>query len=182
MIATKAFFKLLGNRELSQSFQKLLDGQLVPKIEQQTPKASVPKAGSPIATESKTPIRNDAVSLLAALQRESRFLDIVQEPLEQYSDAQVGAAARDVLKGSGAVIQRMFGLMPLTESEEGSQLETPLQLDPAEYRLVGRVEGSPPFRGRVTHHGWRATRCDLPKWTGSASASMIVAPIELEIE
>ena len=71
--------------------------------------------------------------------------------------------------------------LPISESRDGSQLETPIKFDPAEFRLTGNVAGNPPFRGAVAHHGWKATRCDVPQWTGSKTAALIVAPIELEI-
>lgn len=178
--ATKAFCKLLFNRELSDSFQELLDGKLKPGITQQStaPKASV-ATKAPAAP--KTPARSDAISLLAALQREARLLDLVNESLEEYSDAQVGSAARDVLRDSGKVIERMFGLEPLTEVADGSSLETPASFDPAEFRLTGNVAGEAPFRGTVVHHGWKATKCEVPKWTGKDSVSFVVAPVELEI-
>ena len=176
VVATKAFFKLLFNRELSNSFQQLLEGKSPVGIEQSVKALEKPKP----APEPK-PTRSEAISLLAALQREARFLDIINESLEAYSDAQVGAAARDVLKDSGKVIERMFGLLPLTDLEDGSTLETPANFDPAEFRLTGKVVGEPPFSGKVAHHGWKATRCEVPQWSGEKSASMIVAPIELEI-
>ena len=175
--ATKAFCKLLFNRELSDSFQQLVDGNLQQKIEQ-SPKPSK-TASKP--TVKPAPMRSDAISLLAALQREARLLDIVNESLDEYSDAQVGSAARDVLRDSGKVIERMFGLEPLTSNPDGSQMETPASLDPAEFRLTGNVTGEAPFRGTVAHHGWKATRCEVPQWSGKESAALIVAPVELEI-
>ncbi len=175
--ATKAFCKLLFNRELSDSFQQLLDGTLVPKI------AAAPQTSAAPAKKlaETAPARSDAISLLAALQREARFLDLVNESLDEYSDAQIGAAARDVLRDSGKVIDRMFGLKPLTEIADGSPMETPAAFDPAEFRLTGNVAGEAPFRGSVAHHGWKATRCEVPQWTGKKSAALIVAPVELEI-
>jgi hypothetical protein len=173
--ATKAFCKLLFNRELSDSFQQMLDGSLQPKIQQQSQPAAAQPKPEPV------PTRSDAISLLAALQREARLLDIVNESLDEYSDAQVGAAAREVLRDSGKVIERLFGLTPLTDVEDGSQLETPAVFDPSEFRLTGNVAGSAPFRGSVAHHGWKATRCDVPKWSGTESAALVVAPVELEI-
>lgn len=172
--ATKAFCKLLFNRELSDSFQQLIDGNLQPGIANLPPE-KIPTPPKP------APIRSDAISLLAALQREARLLDIVNEPLDEYSDAQVGSAARDVLRNSGRVIERMFGLEPLTSNADGSPLETPASFDPAEFRLTGNVAGEAPFRGTVAHHGWKATRCEVPQWSGKTSASLIVAPVELEI-
>jgi hypothetical protein len=46
---------------------------------------------------------------------------------------------------------------------------------------VGQVAGEPPFQGKLCHHGWEATRCELPEWTGGAPAAMIVAPAEVEL-
>lgn len=181
--ATKAFCKLLFNRELSDSFEQLVDGKLQPRIVQvpadKAPAQPQKPAREPVAKPE--PARSDAISLLAALQREARLLDIVNESLDQYSDAQVGSAARDVLRDSGKVIERMFGLEPLTDVADGSPLETPASFDPAEFRLTGNVAGEAPFRGTVVHHGWKATRCDVPKWTGKESTAKIVAPVELEI-
>lgn len=191
--ATKAFCKLLFNRELSDSFQQLLDGNLQPSIPQLPPErapatperirepAKPAPAQSDAPIRSEAPIRSDAISLLAALQREARLLDIVYESLDEYSDAQVGSAARDVLRDSGKVIERMFGLKPLTAIADGSSMETPASFDPAEFRLTGNVAGEAPFRGSVAHHGWQATRCDVPQWSGKKDAALIVAPVELEI-
>lgn len=172
--ATKAFCKLLFNRELSDSFQQLVDGTLQPKI---APVES--KKPEPVAPPK--PTRSDAISLLAALQREARLLDIVNESLDEYSDEQIGAAARDVLRDSGKVIKRMFDLQPLTDNADGAAMETPASFDPAAFRLTGNVSGDGPFRGTVAHHGWKATRCEVPQWSGQDSSAMIVAPVELEI-
>jgi hypothetical protein len=180
--ATKAFCKLLFNRELSDSFQQLVDGNLQPKIDQATPEKPTPKpASKPTPKPEPAPLRSDAISLLAALQREARLLDIVNESLDEYSDAQVGSAARDVLRDSGKVIERMFGLQPLTDNADGTPMETPAEFDPAEFRLTGNVSGEAPFHGTVAHHGWKATHCKVSQWSGKKSTALIVAPVELEI-
>ncbi len=174
--ATKAFCKLLFNSELSASFDQLITDGSAPKIEAQ-PAAAVPAPTKPIV-----PVRSDAISLLSALQREARLLDLVTESLDGYSDAQIGAAAKEVLRDSGSVIERMFGLKPMTDAADGTELETPAKFDASEYRLTGSVSGEGPFRGTVAHHGWKATKCEVPKWTGDKSSAMIIAPIELEIK
>ena len=170
--ATKAFCKLLFNRELSDSFQQLVDGKLQGKI-------AAP--AKPVPPPPAKPARSEAISLLAALQREARLLDIVNESLDEFSDEQIGAAARDVLRDSSKVIERMFGLQPLTEQADGSNMEIPGSFDPAEFRLTGNVAGEGPFSGTVAHHGWKATRCEVPTWTGQETSALIVAPVELEI-
>lgn len=173
--ATKAFCKLLFNQELSASFDQLIAEGSSPKISPEPKPAVTPAKPQP-------PARSDAISLIAALQREARLLDIVTESLDGYTDAQIGAAAKEVLRDTGAVLERMFGLQPLTDAEDGSALETPAKFDAAEYRLTGNVSGEAPFRGSVAHHGWKATKCDIPKWTGEKSSALIIAPIELEIK
>jgi hypothetical protein len=118
---------------------------------------------------------------LAALQREARFVDMIQEPLGSYSDAQVGAAARDVLRDCGRVLDRIFAVQPLVEVPEGSEVDVPADYDTGRYRLIGNVGSAPPLRGRLVHHGWIAARCEVPTWSGSAAARMIVAPQEIEV-
>ena len=173
VVATKAFFKLMCNRELSDSFQQLVDGKALP--------APKPEAVASKPTAPPKPVRSEAISLLAALQREARLIDLVSESLSDYSDEQVGAAAREVLEESGKVINRMFALQPISSAEDGSEISTPASFDPAEYRLTGNVTGEPPFTGQLAHHGWKATKCEVPSWSGSAKAKHVVAPVEIEI-
>jgi hypothetical protein len=125
--------------------------------------------------------RNDAVSLLAVLQREARLVDFVQESLSDYSDEQIGAAARDVHRGCAAAIDRMFGLRPLADQPDGSPLEVPRGFDAARIRLSGNVSGPPPYRGTILHTGWTVSRCELPAFSGSPEAALVVAPIEVEV-
>ena len=125
--------------------------------------------------------RSHAVTLLAVLQREARFVDFVQEPIDAYADAQVGAAVREVHKGCRAVFDRVLALAPVLEDAEGSEVTVPAGADPNRYRMVGNVTGEPPVTGTLTHHGWRATRCELPEWTGGEESVLIVAPAEVEL-
>ena len=88
-----------------------------------------------------------------------------------YSDAQIGAAARDVHRDCGAVLARMFALRPAMAEEEGKEVEVPAGFDSGRWRLTGNVTGEPPFHGRLVHPGWEATICELPTWSGSAAAA-----------
>jgi len=184
MVATKAFFKLLTNRALSESFDDFASGKLTPPaVETAAPKQdSTPAKPKQESQPKPASGRSEAISLLSALQREARFLDLVNESLDGYSDAQIGGAARDVIRDTGAVIERMFALQPMTPAQDGESLETPAKFDPAEYRLTGNVTGDAPFKGTLAHHGWKATKCDVPKYSGSESSAQVVAPIELEIK
>ena len=138
-------------------------------------------APAPVAATKKpaTPVRNDAINLLATLQREARFVDIVKEPLTDYSDEQVGAAARDVLRDCGAVLDRLFKIEPIVSQEEGTHVEVPSDADSSQYQITGSSEAK---AGSLVHHGWQAKQCELPKWTGSKQASLIVSPAELEVK
>lgn len=149
-------------------------------------KPAAPKPAAPPPTPSKPappkPTRSEALTLLAALQREARFVDLVQEPLDGYSDAQVGAAARDVLRDCYKVVKRMFDLKPVATQEEGSDMDVPAGFDAGRIRLTGNVTGDPPFRGKLVHHGWEASHVQLPEWSGSEAASRVVAPAEVELK
>jgi len=128
------------------------------------------------------PTRSEALTLLAALQREARLVDLILEPLDQYTDAQIGAAAREVLRNTAKTLDRFFGLRPVLQAEEGAVVEVPRGFDPNRYRLVGQVAGQPPHRGQLIHPGWQASRCELPTWTGSEEAAWIIAPAEIDIQ
>jgi hypothetical protein len=108
-------------------------------------------------------------------------VDLVKEPLASFSDAQIGAAARDVLRECGTVLDRVFALRPVVPDEEGSQVEVPAKFDPGRYRLTGDVQGEPPFHGRLVHHGWEAVECELPSWVGSNESARVVALAEVEL-
>ncbi len=141
------------------------------------PNRPLPRRPSPPA-----PTRSEALTLLASLQREARFVDFVQEPLAEYSDAQIGAAARDVHRLCGEVLERLFQLRPVVSAAEGSEVDVPDgAAAAARYRLLGNVGAAPPRRGKLCHAGWQASQCQLPQWTGDGDARLIVAPAEVEL-
>ena len=164
-VGFKALFRCLSDREFADRLSGLFGAA-------EEPEASAPPAAS----------RSDAVTLLAVLQREARLVDFVQEPIDAYSDAQVGAAVREVHKGCRAVFDRLLALEPALEAAEESRVTVPAGADPNRYRMVGNVTGEPPVSGTLTHHGWQATRCDLPEWRGGEGSVLIVAPAEVELE
>jgi hypothetical protein len=174
-VAFRAFMRALWDADCAAQLARVLAGESIAPAQQ---RAAEPRLAAPAKP---AVVRSEAVTLLATLQREARFVDMVKEPLANYSDAQVGAAARDVLRDCGKVLDRLFGLAPLTDQEEGSEIEVPRDFDAASMRLTGHVTDSPPSQGRLVHHGWIATRCDLPAWTGSEATRLVVAPQEVEI-
>ncbi|MEM8733793.1 MAG: DUF2760 domain-containing protein, partial [Planctomycetota bacterium] len=138
-------------------------------------------APKPAAKPAPQPMRSDAVTLLATLQREARFIDIVKEPLGDYSDEQVGAAARDVLRDCGSVLDRLFKIEPVVNQEDGSQVEIPSDASAAKLRLTGNATEDAKS-GTLVHHGWQAQQCEIPKWTGSKEQALVVAQAEVEVQ
>lgn len=182
LLALRAFFRILFNRQTADQVGRVLDGLPTPAPAAVAPAGgpSVPKA-APKAAE-RAPRRNDAITLLAALQREARFVDFIQEPIAAYSDAQIGAAVRDIHQNCGKLIERIFALQPIESGAEGAEIEVPSGVDAARIRLVGNVTGQPPFSGKLVHHGWQATCCELPEWTGSDRSHLVVMPAEVELK
>lgn len=177
-VAFRAFFKALFDRQVADRLDAALAGKTLPAISaggETLPKENVAPKAPP------APKRSEALTLLAALQREARLIDLVQEPLADYSDEQIGAAARNVLRDSATVLQRFFALKRVSSQAEGETAEVPANYDPARYRLVGNVNGNGPHRGQLTHAGWEATTVNLPAWTGSNQSALVVAPAEVEV-
>jgi hypothetical protein len=184
-LAVRAFWAVVADRVAAERVREALAPRAVTKAEtHRGPGAGVPshEPPSPVPPATVRPRgRSEAVTLLATLQREARFLDIVQEPLAEYSDEQIGAAAREVLRNCAKVLERLFALQPALPDVEGSEIEIPRGYDPLRFHMVGNVAGEPPFRGKLVHRGWIATRCELPAWSGSTQAANVVAPVEVEV-
>ncbi|MCH5374433.1 MAG: DUF2760 domain-containing protein [Planctomycetes bacterium] len=176
VVALRAFFSVLFSAAVAERVALALQPPESPAPEPVRKTVPAPKPASP-----KPPLRSDAISLLAALQREARFVDLVQESLEQYSDEQVGAAARDVLRDCRSVLDRLFGLQPVIGQAEGAAIDIPAGFDTGRFRLTGNVVGEPPFQGRLVHHGWEASRCEVGRWSGSDAAARVIAPAEVDL-
>jgi hypothetical protein len=175
-LACRAFWAALRGGEAAQRIQAALSLPALPKRDSEVAPQRQPAEAPPA-----TPVRSEAITLLAALQRECRLVDLVKQPLEKFSDEEVGAAARTVLTEAAAVIDRFFALAPVVAQEEGTALELPESYDPGLYKLSGAVGGAGPLRGQLVHHGWKATRVKLPAWTGSREAALVVAPAEVDL-
>jgi hypothetical protein len=121
-----------------------------------------------------------AVLLLGVLQREGRLVDFLMEDLGAYSDAQIGAAVRDVHANCRRALRNAFELEPILEGAEEQAITVPQGFDPASIKLVGRVVGTGPFVGVLRHRGWRSSRVQLPA-LGALDARQIVAPAEVEV-
>jgi hypothetical protein len=173
--AIRVFFRILFSGAIANQVKQALAAR------EASPDAPAAKPSVKAAAAPKPPARSDAITLLAALQREARFVDFVQESLAGYTDAQIGAVARDVHRDCGAALERMFALRPAVADEEGREVEIAAGFDAARWRLTGNVGGEPPFRGRLVHAGWEASICELPTWSGAAVSAKIIASAEVEL-
>jgi hypothetical protein len=176
--AFRAFFVALFSGERAQQIQAALDGEALPKV---THVDGAPPTAKPSPAPAPPPTRSEAISLLAALQREARLVDLIEEPLDSYTDEQIGGAARNVLKDARTVLERCLGLRPAASDEEGATVTVPTGYDPGRYRLTGNVASAGPFPGRLAHRGWLATKVNVPSWTGTKEAALVVAPVEVEV-
>lgn len=134
--------------------------------------------------EKKVPLaqhhRDGALALLALLQREGRFVDFVRDSVDGASDADIGAAAREVHRGCRKVLDQHLSFEPVMPGEEEAKVQVPKGFDPAEVRLIGEAKGEPPFKGTLRHHGWRVVDAKLPQLTEGIDRT-VIAPAEVEL-
>jgi hypothetical protein len=178
LLGFKALFRTWGDAKFAGSVHDLLEGKAAPEPALPAPVAVEAEPSPPPPKELTQ--RNDALSLLSLLQREARLVDFLKEPIDTYSDADVGAAVRSLHKDCAAALERLFALEPLSSQPEGSTIEVPAGFDPAQYRFVGNIPARPPFRGKVAHPGWKAKRCEVPVWKGTEESALVLSPTEVE--
>lgn len=177
-LAIGSFFALLGDGSLAARVQALRNG--APLASEVPPPAPVQAPPAPAAPVRATANVDAALQLLALLQRESRFVDFLQEDIAAYSDAEVGGAARLLHGGARKVLQETFDLEAVRSEAEGSRLTLQTGFDAAAVRVTGNVVGQPPFTGTLQHKGWRATAVRLPTLAEGHDAR-VIAPAEVEL-
>jgi hypothetical protein len=180
-LAIRVFFLVLFQGAVARQVAEVLQKRKLETLPAGEPKPQPKAEPKPAAQQPPKLSRSEAVTLLATLQREARFIDFIKEPLDGYNDAQIGAAVRDVHRDCGKVLDRLFDIQPLVGQEEGSTLEVPAGFDAGRYRLTGNVVGNLPYQGRLVHHGWEASEVQLPAWSGTPQSARVIAPIEVEL-
>lgn len=175
-IAIGAFFRALSDAEYAARLTRIDDAP--------QPAAAPVAAPAPAPAPAPTPLRvatpDAALQLLGLLQREARLIDFTQENLSAYSDADIGAAARVVHEGCSKVLREHFTIEAVRSEAEGSRIVLEEGFDASAVRLTGNVVGSAPFRGALSHRGWRASNVRLPKLAEAHDAA-ILAPAEVEL-
>jgi hypothetical protein len=176
-LAFGAFFNTLSNADYAVR---------IIRIDEPAPAAVAPAPVAPAAvpTPAPAPLRvatpDAALQLLSLFQREARLIDFTQENLSAYSDADIGAAARVVHEGCGKVLREHFSIEAVRSEAEGSRVVLEAGFDAGAVRLTGNVVGAAPFRGTLSHRGWRSAAVRLPKLAEAHDAS-ILAPAEVEL-
>ncbi|MBW2733910.1 MAG: DUF2760 domain-containing protein [Deltaproteobacteria bacterium] len=121
-----------------------------------------------------------AIQMLGLLQKEGRLIDFLQEDIDAYDDAQIGAAVRNIHRDCRAVLAEHMTLAPIMADKEESTVEVVKGFDPSTIRLVGNVTGEPPFSGVLRHAGWRAEQVNLPELPEEGDTNVIY-PAEVEL-
>ena len=177
-LAFRAFWSVLFSKAKALRVQEALS-QPIAAIEN--------KNSEPKGTESKTCESSQAGSCkakrrsdsLASLQREARFLDLVNESLDGFSDDQIGKAARDVLRDSKKVLTRYFAIAPLSTAEEGNQVPIPQGSSLSilhRRKFISREELRDPCSSWLDSNDSKLT-----SMTGSDEDILVLAPSEIEV-
>lgn len=165
-LAFRCFFRVLGGKPLPEEALRLSGATTTPLL--------------PPAPAAPPPPDGAAVQILALLQKEGRLLDFLQEEIDGYDDAQVGAAVRNIHRSCRQVLAEHIGLEAVLGGEEEQSITVPRGFDPSRIRLIGNVTGDPPFTGVLKHHGWRAASISLPRPAQGHDPS-VIAPAEVEL-
>ena len=184
-LAFGSFFSILSRPDFAAGVERLQSGEpLVPPPAPTAAPTPAPTAAPtlppPPAPVAQVAPNASALQLLGLLQREARFIDFMQEDIQGYSDADIGAAARVVHEGCRKVLREHFTLTPVRTESEGSRITLPAGFDAASVRLTGNVVGQAPFTGTLNHRGWRATDTRLPQLAASHDPA-ILAQAEIEL-
>jgi hypothetical protein len=189
-LAFRAFFRLLAGKKLPPECAAWLPEEAKPPALLPEPKKAEARAEAKPAVDkpavdkpkkdAASAHREGALAMLALLQREGRLIDFLREPLDGFSDGDIGAAARDVHRGCKKVIDQHLSLEPMIAGNEDDKVTVPRGFDPSEIRLIGEARGEPPFAGTLRHHGWRAVDTRLPALADGLDRS-VLAPAEVEV-
>lgn len=119
--------------------------------------------------------------LLALLQDSGRLIDFFKEDIRDFTDAQIGAAVRQIHQDCNKSLEEWVTIRPLMPEKEGTSITIPKGYDPAVIKISGKVKGEPPYKGTIIHQGWKAHKRSLPKKMGEHH-SEVICPAEVEVK
>jgi hypothetical protein len=154
-LGDRLFKKMTGDLEFRGKVEKMLE----------------PKPPKP----SGEPLR-----LLALLQREGRLLDFLMEDIQDLDNEQIGAGVRELHKNCQKAIKDHLVVEPVVKDQEDQTIQVASGFDPSAIRLTGNVTGQPPFRGKLTHHGWRVKELKLAE-PPEGQDEFVLQPAEVEL-
>ena len=162
-------FRILFSSEATRRAGEVLTGSSL------TPNTEAP-------AEPPTPPRSEAITLLAARQRNARFVDCVHKHIAGYSSTQLGAAVRDVHPGCRGVLERIFALAPVVNQLGKTAFEAD-EPTAAHRHLNGNISraAGETVTDKLMHSVWKTTRSRLSKGTGTDNDANIMAPTEVQL-
>lgn len=175
------FFKYLGDGQYAGRCQLVAKGERLalevpPQVVTETVEVIREVEVPTLASVSS----DGALQLLQLFQQEARFIDFLQESIDDYSDADVGAAARQIHKGCAKVLAQHFTVEVVNTAPENSRVEVASDYDNSHYQLSGKVSGQGPFQGTLVHPGWQVSDIRLPK-VSRTDHLHILAPAQVEV-
>ena len=159
------------------AWRTLVDARFANKVVQALNQSEASRTKAALPPER---VHASALTLLAALQREGRLVDFLQQEVAGFTDEDIGAAARVVHGGCRKVFRQFFVLMPAALENEGGPITVPAGFDAQRVRLTGNVSGQPPFKGTLKHHGWVAAEVRMPSISETLDPR-VIAPAEVEL-
>lgn len=139
------------------------------------------KEKEPAKVVAPPPPKDDsALTLLALFQREGRLVDFLEEDVQSFPDADIGAAARVVHAGCRKALREHVTLEPVRAEEEGAKVTLERGFDASVTKLVGNVTGDGPYAGALKHRGWRVVEARLPRPLEGHDAR-VIAQAEVEL-
>jgi hypothetical protein len=185
--ALGCFVRLLVDARFADAVRRLLAGarladdvatapEALPAAPEPAPEPARPEpklAAPPPAPESPAVSpKASARVLLALLQREGRLVDFLEQPVDGFSDADVGAAARVVHAGCRKALEGRVAFEPVLVEEEGARVSLTGSEEHVVVAAAGRAKAG---SFTVVHRGWRLVRDELPALTAGHDGALLQA-------
>jgi hypothetical protein len=118
--------------------------------------------------------------LLGLLQRDASLVDFLMEDITGVEDGPIAAAVRDIQPKARLALKKYLEIGPCLDQKEGAQVEVSVGYHPSQYRITGNVPPQAPYRGELTHRGWKANKVSIPP-LAQGEDGLILAPAEVEV-